>query len=255
MYWAWRLRKYDPDQPRDDRGRWTDSDGNVNADAFDDTMSRDEATTATKSLGAARVRLDWAGDAFKGVEVYTHGDKVLEVSDDGGKTYDRADWVRERAADVVGVLEDKFNREFWDDPGSQPTLYHATQDDNVASIQASGLEPAHIARGLSNRSITSAVFATQNRADIEDGSYGDNIFEINVAQMARDFADEKRELPYVTQEPNVTEREAMGALAHAIGDNGELADHLHEEDSGVFLDTVIFHRGTVPPKYLTLRKR
>lgn len=135
-------------------------------------------------------------------------------------------------------LEEKFNAEFW---GGPVELYHATTEDNVADIQSDGLVPMSSTRGISNRSVGSAVFTSINPEVID--SYGDNIFRIDTAAMKRDGY-----TPYVSQEPVFPESEKINALLHMydIEETHEISSH-----DGMDPDTVIVH-GKIPSKYLEL---
>ena len=135
-------------------------------------------------------------------------------------------------------LEEKFNDEFWDGPVE---LYHATTEDNVADIQSDGLVPMSSTRGISNRSVGSAVFTSIN-PDVID-SYGDNVFRIDTTAMKRDGY-----TPYVSQEPVFPESEKINALLHIYD-----IEETHEISSydGMDPDTVIVY-GKIPSKYLEL---
>lgn len=250
---AVRFEKYDPDQPRDEDGKWTGGGGSGSFDeeAFADTTTRDEALAALKSSGAEKIDLSWAGDALKGTQVYANDGKVLEVTDSGGEVFDSVgEWATMRADAVGEAMDEQFNAEFWDKTGSQPTLYHATTDENVSSVKTHGLMASELTRGMSNKGIGKAVFTTDNLEEINDGTYGNNVFEIDTAALARDLASEGRPFPFVTREPDIQRYEAAMALARAAGDDA--AADTFEPENSVFEGTHIFHGFDIPAKYLKL---
>lgn len=125
--------------------------------------------------------------------------------------------------------------DFW----AHPTpLYHATTVDHVEDILEDGLRPRNATRGLRNRGVGAAVFTTSNPETTVLQSYGDVVFEIDTAAMARDGY-----TPEVAQEPDVVEAAALNALAWAFG----IEDYAEEPENAP--DTVIVY-GSIPPEYL-----
>ena len=160
-----------------------------------------------------------------------------DVDDVSSWIYD----VSESELEDWGLSADDFNETFWKHPG---TLYHATQDDNVEAIQAEGIGAMNKTRGLTNRGIGSAVFTSSNEDELAYGSYGNNIFEIDMEAMAADGYK-----PRVEQEPDVEEYEWRRRLLHKVGADS-VADRLGLS-SDMSPNTVIVH-GAIPAKYLTL---
>lgn len=176
------------------------------------------------------------GEARRGsLSVYEMAEDGRFDRDDAGRFLENARW---RLEDFFGDQEEKFNEEFWI---GAPSLYHGTQD--LESVLREGIEARSESRGIGNRSVGAAVFAT----DVEEvaESYGSSedggVVRINAKAMKRDGY-----TPFVAQEPEVLEEELMSALAHGIG----FEDYAEEyQDSGIDPATVIIH-GNVPAKYL-----
>lgn len=124
---------------------------------------------------------------------------------------------------------------FWAHPAP---LYHATTEDHVEDILEEGLRSRSATRGLRNRGVGAAVFTTSNPETTVLQSYGDVVFEIDTAAMARDGY-----TPEVAQEPDVVEAAALNALAWAFG----IEDYAEEPENAQ--DTVIVY-GSIPPEYL-----
>ena len=137
-------------------------------------------------------------------------------------------------------MEERFNKKFWEEC---PTLYHASPEENIESILASGIGTANKTRGMTNRGVGASVFATTNEDYLEDGSYGDAIFEIDTSAMAKDGY-----TPFVSREPDQVEGDLRSALARRLG----LDDRYnYNYEQGVDCDTVIVSGG-IPAKYLKL---
>jgi hypothetical protein len=139
----------------------------------------------------------------------------------------------------LGIPYPDFNARFWERPQE---LYHATPDETVPVIQQIGLRASNKTRGISNRSIGSAVFTSSEIDDLADGSYGSSVFSINTSRMKQDGY-----TPVVSQEPDVEEAEVKGALAYELGI--ENFEAYIEQGMGHY--TVIIH-GAIPPKYINL---
>ena len=136
-------------------------------------------------------------------------------------------------ADYLNVPDELAD--FWKHPAP---LYHATTEDHVEDILEEGLRSRSATRGLRNRSVGAAVFTTTNLETASYGSYGDVVFEIDTAAMARDGL-----TPEVSLEPDVAEAAGKNALAWAFG----IEDYAEEPENAP--DTVIVY-GSIPPEYL-----
>lgn len=146
----------------------------------------------------------------------------------------------EEDAIAFGVQIVDFNDDFWSNPGP---LFHATQGENVESIQSEGLGQRSATRGMSNRWVGSAVFTSTDYEELfGSGSYGSSIFEIDTVAMKRDGY-----TPRVDQEPDVAEAAWRDALAWKLG----AEDFNTEIEQGMSPNTVIVYGG-IPPKYLKL---
>jgi len=86
------------------------------------------------------------------------------------------------------------------------------------------------------------VFTTSNYEETHRGSYGNNVFEIDMPAMAA-----LPDRPYVSQEPPIVEAELRSAIAHRIG----MEDFYDEASQDISPDTVIVY-GHIPPQYLKL---
>jgi len=138
--------------------------------------------------------------------------------------------------------EDRFNDEFWESP---VPLLHGTSD--LDSVLAEGLEARSESRGLGNRNVGAAVFATTEESVAE--SYGNHteggIVTIDTKAMKRDGY-----MPRVGQEPEVLEQDLISAIAHKMGMHHEI----EYGDAGIDPDTIIIY-GDVPAKYILKARR
>jgi DNA topoisomerase I len=274
------LLKFDPDQPRDERGRWaeTPQQGDMLTGEFKDARRTgapviefsgdvdedlDLLSTADWDLGKEILEhYAQTGDLTKvdppkGADLpamyvrfegdassYGSRDGYVYVADEKGWV-DRTEFsnfVRQNAESAYPDIEEKFNREFWDAPGP---LYHATPEENVEAILSGGIEARHESRGMSNRHISHAVFTADSWEGGERNSYtyGAAIFEIDMEAMKRDG-----KTPFVYREPDVVERDREQALAHHLGDRSWSTD---SDSNGEMEDTVIID-SPIHRKYLKL---
>jgi hypothetical protein len=150
--------------------------------------------------------------------------------------------AEEEDALQFGINTPDVSDEFWGPGGDPPPLYHATPRKNVRSILRDGLGPRSETRGISNRWVGDAVFTSTELGELEDGSYGDAIFEIDTAAMRRDGV-----TPPLRLEPDVEEAHWREALAHKLGDE----DFYWEVEHGMSENTIAVH-GHIAPKYLAL---
>jgi len=139
-----------------------------------------------------------------------------------------------------------FNQNFWDDISDYYRLYHATDTKNKEEILKNGLLPMDKTRGMSNRSMGSAVFTTDD-PDIVTDHYGPLVFEIDVAQMKKDGY-----MPTVTMEQPFEDVKAREQLASILGiqDTNYSSEYASE---GLYENTVAFY-GKIPPKYLKIHQ-
>lgn len=176
------------------------------------------------------------GDELPGV--YSNGTDVVEWSGGDASVSEAGEFVYQYdMTEIEAKYEDQFNDDFWSGPGP---VFHATQDENGPAIEESGLSMADDTRGMSNRGSGAAVYTTAEWEEAISGSYGDTIFEIDAAAMARDGYK-----PMVRQEPDVVRGELVGALASALGDDNFNYDY----EAGMSPNTIVFY-GHIPPQYL-----
>ena len=195
----------------------------------------DQIKLALAASGADDVRLP------NGETVYVTDQDVITVDESYYvRIYRKSDWIYDiDPDDYYPDHEQKWNDEFWEYPAA---LYHATTEENVESILKYGLSPQNKTRGITNRSVGSAVFTTSNYEETVHGSYGEHVFEIDMPAMAK-----LPNRPFVSQEPPIVEAELRGALAHRIG----MDDFYDEGGNDMSPDTVIIH-GPVPPQFVKL---
>jgi len=171
------------------------------------------------------------GDKVSSIESLKTSDKECDSPSEAKEFVDNAD---ESDLDKY-VGESEVSKDFWEFPG---VLYHATDSNNKEEILENGLIGSSDSRGLTNRSVGSAVFTSTNPDVIE--AYGDLVFEIDAAAMkAHGYT------PEVGVEPDIAEGERKQSLAHMVG----LDDYSYDFESGMDLDTVIIY-GNIPPEYL-----
>ncbi len=175
--------------------------------------------------------------------VYKVGDDIVVWN--GEDIYTRVesfyDWIYDiDVYDFFPNYEQKWNDNFWRHP---PLLFHETENENLQSIMKDGLLPMDKTRGLSNRSVGSAIFTTMDLM-ASDGHYGDVIIQINTKMLSND-----PNRPFVSQEPPIVESELRSAIAHKIGIDFESDVSLDMRD-----DTVILY-GSVSPQYLSVVKK
>ena len=134
-------------------------------------------------------------------------------------------------------LDEEFNKNFWESPSE---VYHGTDEENVEDILNDGINARSVTRGISNRSVNNAVFAS---SDIETAQYFyDKVFEINTSDMKSDGY-----TPFVYQEPDIYEKN----LAEALADLYDIENFHYDIEQGMDEGTIIFD-GNIPPKYVEL---
>jgi len=176
------------------------------------------------------------------------GPWVVEPGDPLTYWREAREWVESAAERPHEFYEDRDeSEEFWDGVGGGSYLYHATEEDNVASILRDGLEARSDSRGLYNRDIGPAVFAVSDGL-IDDlhavlGSYGDAVIQIDLGAMKADG-----HTPEVTGETPLEEADLQESLARGIDYEYEA-----ERESDYMEDTVAI-LGDIPPKYLSLHE-
>lgn len=133
-----------------------------------------------------------------------------------------------------------FNRDFWSSPD---ILYHATNDANVKSILQKGLLRSNSTRGSYNKNVGLAIFTVNNIDLLKNGSYGENIFEINSLMMKNDGF-----MPFVSEEPTVEEYNIRTLILNKLG----LSESEYLSfDNEYYIETIIIY-DDVPKKYLKL---
>ena len=196
-------------------------------------------------------------DGFDGVqEVETAGPKLVTAWDQDGRNYVTEDLDLDPAnfdpdldltpadiwlanAEPLDYIErPDFNKDFWNFP-SAGTLFHATTPENAEEILRTGLQPRNESRGMTNRHVGGAIFASPNPEYVE--GYGDAVVSIDLMRMK-----EEGFMPEVNQEPAAEEATLKAALAWIVGEEDY---DTHMEMDGIDPDTVIF-REEIPPRFL-----
>jgi hypothetical protein len=171
-----------------------------------------------------------------------HGKKSF-VIEDLQSVKDASQWVYD-IQDPEQYIE--FPEEsFWDSvPENGFKVYHGTSEERLADIMKYGLEARSETRGISNRSMSDAVF-TSSEPDTA-AYYYDRVIEIDVSAMKRDGY-----TPRAGGETPLEEAEQYQALSHYIG----LEDFEYEGygSDGLSEDTIAFY-GAIPAKYLKVVK-
>jgi copper chaperone CopZ len=139
--------------------------------------------------------------------------------------------------------ESKFNDEFWSSPAP---LFHATKEENWRMIQRDGqISKKCESRGVTNRGVSCAVFTTENIRELQDGSYGNIILEIDTLMMKNDGF-----TPLVSREPDVEKEEQINSLVSRLGYHTNISVHSGWDVSPA---TVIVH-DKIPIKYVKIPK-
>jgi hypothetical protein len=170
-------------------------------------------------------------------------DKPLVVDLDAGEAQTAEEWLGSIYDHDLAyyVPCPDFNEEFWKSVGPGDVLYHGTPRENRELIAERGLETRDKTRGLSNRNVGAAVFATRN-PHVTD-SYGDVVVMIHVDKMKADGYMPRTSLEDPFEDERM--RQALGAKI------GVQHDYLNEYSSeGLDEDTIVFF-GDIPPKYLS----
>lgn len=164
-----------------------------------------------------------------------------DPNDSADDIYKLNDFIDNLSPELVekysGIDEDKFNDEFWSSP---PTLYHGTTPSNLEEIKEDGLLPGSETRGISNRSVGSAVFCSTEPESARN--YG-TVLEIDTQKMKQDGL-----TPRVMEEPDILEYQQKETIAHACG----IEDYHFDIEYGMDIDTVIL-LGPVPAKYIKIQ--
>lgn len=206
--------------------------GDVDDEAIETVLKANKVQVVEKLTGA-----DGVGHAWSVVLASDRNGNTLFVVDDNGYVKEAREWVY--GVDASDWIEEAdFNEEFWEFPA---TLYHATTPENAAIIEKQGLAQENKTRGLTNRSTSAAVFTSTDPEAIS--SYGNDVFEINTAQMKKDGY-----TPEVRAETGATDNELESALAAKVGIEDWWTDT--NDPGGEDPNTVVVF-GHIPAKYLT----
>lgn len=157
------------------------------------------------------------------------------------RVYPIGDWLntyaRESDAMQFGVTPRDYSADFWARP---QMLFHGTSEESVESIVREGINPRARTRGVCNRGIGPAVFASTDEDMAE--SYGKAVVRIDTRRMKADGI-----VPPVAREPDVEEGEWKEALARRLGDE----EYYFYIEQGISPETVIF-RQPIPPQFLSV---
>jgi len=139
--------------------------------------------------------------------------------------------------------ESEFNKEFWNNP---VPLYHATKEQNWRMIQQDGkISKKCESRGYTNRSVSCAVFTTENMDELVRGSYGNIILELDMNRMKNDGF-----TPFVSREPDVEKEEQVNNLVSRLG----FEENLSVSSSWDVSHTTVIVHDEIPIKYVRIIK-
>lgn len=177
---------------------------------------------------------------------FPNAEPVIKFKDmiwDAGFIKNALQWVYDiddyRLDDYVSIPEENF----WEGISEGQKAYHATSEDNIESILENGLKEDCRTRGISNRGMPCAVFASFNEYAIE--SYGDHVFAIDLGLMARDGF-----TPEVSGETPLEEAEHRQAIAYKLGiEDVDFSSEYASE--GLDLDTIAIY-SDIPDKYIRM---
>jgi len=130
----------------------------------------------------------------------------------------------------------------WDQINLNQKVYHGTYKEKVDDILKNGLQAKNESRGISNRSMGSAVF-TSSDPETAYNSYP-YVFEINIGQMKADGY-----MPRISGETPLEDSELRSAIAHKIGFEEYMPDEYTSE--GYDYETIAIY-GNIPKKYIRL---
>jgi hypothetical protein len=215
------------------------------SDELEEALTAVEGDLAQVQAVLAQTNADLALE-YTGGKIYTVGDAVVAVTDDGTvTTWDDANEFL-NGYNTEQYLpydpDEQFNKDFWDSPSD---LYHGTAAESVEAIMQNGLSPMNKTRGMSNRSTGSAIF-TSTEWD-EANYFYDTVLKIDTAAMKAELP--LASLPIVGRESDIVEGEGKESLAHALG----AEDYNYDYEQGISHSTVILY-GSVAPKYLEVVK-
>lgn len=151
---------------------------------------------------------------------------------------DAQEWVDGLSDDNIDrMINRNFNSWFWNEADGV-VLYHGTSMENLDNIKKYGLQIGDKTRGISNKFIGNAIFASEN-IDTAN-SYYEVVLGINIGLMAKDSY-----MPEVSREPDVESYENRMSLANKIG----LDNYHYDVEQGMDPGTIIIY-GDIPAKYL-----
>jgi hypothetical protein len=208
-----------------------------------DMLTRAELQATFTHFGITPERVEFSQGPVVLVFEYEGRRYVVDLDENtdeiwGASTVDS--WLDNVLMDAGDYVEyDDGLGTFWTGAGSPPPVYHATDEDNVESILAHGLKPESQTRGLANRWVGVAVYASFDPYRID--AYGDTVLVIDTAAMKRDGVH-----PALDIEPSVREYEESTAIAYAVGAEDYPIDMADESED---YETVVMF-GHIPPQYI-----
>lgn len=174
-------------------------------------------------------------------------DLIKENEEESEVNIDRLYWndsYSNSIAEKFGYNYD-FNKSFWLHPS---TLFHCTVPEKYELIKSEGiLKTRSDTRGITNRSVGSAIFTTMEDTEVESlrQSYGNIVIEINTIQMKKDGF-----MPTVSKEPEVERAEQLVFVLNKLGKDTKIYQ-LIDSSGGISEYTIIIYN-SIPIKYLSL---
>lgn len=244
--------KYQGENPRDDSfyREWAKREG-LSAKLLDELIATSEVHTKYEiEMLLNQFGFDWEEVKLKAEVIITVKFKGSGVDDVYLITDFEDPSIEEAKAWVSEIFDHNlqsyveypdFEQDFWKDAGNGSVLYHATDPEYKEDILKHGLKMMNKTRSMSNRSMGSAVFTSDDPDSI--AGYGPLVFEIDIGQMKNDGY-----MPPVSMEEPLEDAKARDLLAWKLGVRDYNA--VSEYDWEGLADNTVAIYGDIPPKYL-----
>lgn len=174
---------------------------------------------------------------------------ITDPQNEFHEMHEASEWIwRLGQGDLFAMIggDEESTDNFWETVGPGSVAYHATAPENIDDIMEQGLQPRNRTRGLTNRNIGGAVFATRGEPHMVD-SYGDTKFVIHLDKMK-----EAGYMPNVERETGFNDGDMVKMRAELAAKIGldEWYDETASSD-GLDEETIVIY-GAVPPQFLSL---
>lgn len=146
--------------------------------------------------------------------------------------------------DLYYLCPDIYSDYFGNPETYNDMVYHSTTDDNLESIELEGLRPESRTRGMSNKRVGGAIFASYEPDEME--SYGDILITIDLKK-----ARELNPKLVTGLEPPIEEYLRRSAVAGKLGIEDASIFEPSRSD-GVSADTLVIY-GHVPREAISIK--